>query len=75
MYSLSFPVVLDSINAVLYNSISMEKTASLQNASNPPKLLDQVRGEIRLRHFSYRTEQSYLYWIRRFILHWGLTAQ
>lgn len=33
-----------------------------------PKLLDQVRGKIRLKHYSIRTEQSYLDWIKRFIL-------
>jgi hypothetical protein len=55
MYCLSFPVILDSINAVLYHSIFMEKTASLQNASHPSKLLDHVRAEIRLRHSSHRT--------------------
>jgi len=33
-----------------------------------PKLLDRVRQEIRLRHYSRRTEQAYLAWIRRFIL-------
>ncbi|HTY09682.1 MAG TPA: integron integrase [Bacteroidota bacterium] len=32
------------------------------------KLLDQVRSRMRLRHFSMRTEQAYLYWIKRFIL-------
>ncbi len=35
----------------------------------PPRLLDSVRAEIRLRHFSYRTEKAYVDWIRRFILH------
>ena len=34
-----------------------------------PKLLDQVRGKIRLKHYSIRTEQAYLDWIKRFILH------
>jgi hypothetical protein len=34
----------------------------------PRKLLDQVRDTIRLKHYSYRTEQSYIHWIRRFIL-------
>ncbi len=34
----------------------------------PRKLLDQVRDTVRLKHYSYRTEQSYVYWIRRFIL-------
>lgn len=33
-----------------------------------PKLLDQVRTAIRLRGMSYRTEQAYVDWIRRFIL-------
>lgn len=36
-----------------------------------PKLLDQVRNAIRSRHFSLRTEQSYVGWIRRFILHFN----
>jgi len=30
--------------------------------------LDQVRRAIRVRHYSIRTEQSYLHWIKRFIL-------
>ncbi len=37
--------------------------------SQPPKLLDQVRGKIRLKHYSIRTEQAYVDWIRRFVLH------
>ncbi len=34
----------------------------------PPKLLDRVRQAIRLKHYSYRTEQTYVAWIRRYIL-------
>lgn len=37
--------------------------------SQPPKLLDQVRGKIRFKHYSIRTEQAYVDWIRRFVLH------
>lgn len=33
-----------------------------------PRLLDQVRDAIRVRHYSLRTEASYLQWIKRFIL-------
>ena len=33
-----------------------------------PKLLDQVRHALRLGHYSPRTEQAYVVWIRRFIL-------
>src|SRR5450755_4240742 len=36
-----------------------------------PRLLDRVRAEIRTRHYSYRTEQAYVDWIRRFILFHG----
>ncbi len=37
--------------------------------SNEPKLLDVVRGKIRLKHYSIRTEQAYLDWIKRYILY------
>lgn len=33
-----------------------------------PRLLDQVRDALRIRHYSLRTEASYLHWIKRFIL-------
>lgn len=33
-----------------------------------PKLLDQVRALIRTMHYSIRTEEAYVDWIRRFIL-------
>jgi integron integrase len=33
-----------------------------------PRLLDQVRAAIRQRHFSPRTEQAYVGWIRRYVL-------
>jgi integron integrase len=36
--------------------------------AKPPKLLDQVRERIRLRHYSIRTESAYVDWVRRFIL-------
>jgi integrase-like protein/galactose oxidase-like protein/Kelch motif protein len=36
-----------------------------------PRLLDQVRHAIRLRHYSRRTEDAYAGWIRRFILFHG----
>ena len=33
-----------------------------------PKLLDRVRAAIRARHYSQRTEKTYVGWIKRFIL-------
>lgn len=36
---------------------------------NPPKkLLEQVADALRVRHYAYRTEQTYVNWIRRYIL-------
>jgi len=34
---------------------------------NKPRLLDQVRQIIRIKHYSLRTEESYINWIKRFI--------
>ncbi len=34
----------------------------------PPRLLEVVRQQIRVRHYSVRTEQAYVGWIRRYIL-------
>ena len=34
-----------------------------------PRLLDQVRQKIRIKHYSIRTEQAYVDWIRRYILY------
>ncbi|KAF1706469.1 integrase [Pseudoxanthomonas sangjuensis] len=36
--------------------------------SGSPRLLDEVRRRIRVRHYSLRTEHIYVGWIRRFIL-------
>ena len=33
----------------------------------PPKLLDQIRDKLRVKHYSIRTEQAYLGWIKRYI--------
>ena len=36
-----------------------------------PRLLDRVRDKLRALHYSYRTEQQCLFWIRRYILFHG----
>lgn len=41
------------------------------NTNTPPKLLDQVRDRIRIKHYSLRTETQYVQWIKRFILFHG----
>jgi integron integrase len=34
---------------------------------NPPKLLDQVRDKLRVKHYAIRTETTYVDWIKRYI--------
>ena len=41
-----------------------KKTAS----SQAPRLFDQVRNILRAKHYSLRTEKTYIHWMRRFIL-------
>lgn len=46
----------------------MPPSVATRATSGKPKLLDQVRDAIRLRHYSIRTEQAYTDWIKRLIL-------
>ena len=43
----------------------------LAPAPPAPRLLHQVRARIRVKHYSIRTEETYVDWIRRFVLHFG----
>ncbi len=40
----------------------------MNGSTSRSKFLDQVRDAMRVRHYSYRTEQAYIHWIKRFIL-------
>ena len=40
----------------------------LPEAGSRPKLLDRVRHLIRARHYSRRTEEAYVHWVRRYIV-------
>ena len=44
------------------------QSSGVTGTSQPPRLLDQVRQQCRLRHYSLRTEQAYAGWIKRFIV-------
>ena len=47
-------------------------TARGASKNNAPRLLEQLRHQIQLRHYSYRTEQAYIGWTKRFIQFHGL---
>ena len=36
-----------------------------------PRLLDQLRDKVRLKHLSIRTERAYVQWVRQFIVFHG----
>ena len=45
----------------------LKKHSPQPTANTSPKLLDQARGILRAKRYSYKTEQSYIQWMRRFI--------
>jgi len=45
----------------------MNPASGDHRAKPKPKLLDQVRAAIRAKHYSHRTEEAYVQWIKRFI--------
>jgi site-specific recombinase XerD len=45
---------------------------STSHVERPPRLLDEMRRCIRARHYSIRTEQQYVHWVRQFIHFHGL---
>src|SRR5438445_10307793 len=49
----------------------MRPTVGVGSSGHKPKLLDQVRDVIRRKHYSIRTEQAYVDWIKRFIIYHG----
>ena len=56
-----------SISYSIYNNKYNE--FNLNNMDKAPKkLLEQVRDTLRLKHYSIRTEKSYISWIKRYIL-------
>ena len=50
---------------------TVQRLQPMQQRTAKPRLLDLVRGVLRRRHYSIRTEQSYVDWIKRFILFHG----
>ncbi len=51
--------------------MSMDQGVPVPSEPGKPKLLNQIRDFLRLKHYSLRTEETYLHWIKRFILFHG----
>ena len=49
----------------------MASIVSKRSDTGKIKLIDRVREAIRVKHYSLRTEQTYIDWIKRFIIFHG----
>ena len=70
----SFRAGLSPAAVIPISRPAIGQVAALQATSvqaPAPRLLDRVRGVLGARHYSPRTEESYLAWIRRFIIFHG----
>ena len=45
----------------------MDEGSANSEPPRAPRLLEQLRDAIRRKHYSYRTEETYIHWVRRFI--------
>lgn len=61
------PVQVPIARLELRRTLSGRTTRVLDFPSDM-KLLDRLRFAIRARHYSLRTEEAYVYWVRRFII-------
>ena len=60
--------MLSACTLLMANALGAPRVVPFSEAGLRPKLLDQVRDAIRARHYSRRTEQAYVDWIRRYIV-------
>ncbi|MDP2833212.1 MAG: integron integrase [Pseudomonadota bacterium] len=49
-----------------------DDAATSDSSSRAPKLLEQLRGRIRVKHYSIRTEQAYVQWTKRYLFFHGM---
>jgi len=71
LYKPSFEILLLKMywKTICYSFLGRPNMNGNASLTQSPRLLDQVRGKIRLKHYSLRTEQAYVDWIKRFVLH------
>ena len=62
------PKPLPDLRIGLSTRPAAASSPDLSNQPPTPRLLDRLRCEIRVRHYSIRTESAYVDWARRFIL-------
>ena len=68
-WGLLLSAVTDALSSYDQKGATMEKSNNLQ--AKAPRLLDQVRNKLRVMHYSYRTEEAYVPWVKQYILFSG----
>ncbi|WP_158643408.1 phage integrase N-terminal SAM-like domain-containing protein [Ketobacter alkanivorans] len=64
--------ILDWSNISIYINHANKELAlwgNIRAPNQPPKLLEQLRNEIRRRHYSANTEKTYSCWVHQYILY------
>lgn len=65
-------MVLDSSAASAINETRLHQPTRPDPPGRPVKLLDRLRASIRALHYSQRTEDAYVHWVKAFIRFHGL---
>ncbi len=51
------------------SDITSHKKQIKQDSADISKIIYEMRQAIRIRHYSHRTEQSYIAWVKRFLIY------
>ncbi|HET7456920.1 MAG TPA: integron integrase, partial [Gemmatimonadaceae bacterium] len=51
--------------------MATDSSSSSSSHASRPRLLERLRDELRVRHYSARTVEAYVGWVRRFVVHHG----
>ncbi len=65
------PVATFCYSALAWHPLA-SKVTNLLSGDRSPRLLAQLRQAIRVRHYSRRTEEAYVFWVRRYVRFCGL---
>ena len=63
---------MHALNAI---SVFMMSSKPVSYIPQSPRLLDQLRKVLRYKHYSLRTEEAYLYWVKFFVRWQGRNGQ
>jgi hypothetical protein len=67
-------ILASNLQCLVFNSgeiMAPPNSSEKYTTLKPPRLLDQVRDKLRVKHYAIRTEATYVDWIKRFIFFHG----